>query len=122
VANPPQDVRLTPNDALRFLLELFALFSLGLWGFSAWPLPWPGIAFGIGMPLAAAVLWGLFRSPKARFPLGIAGRVMVEVAVMGSAAAAWFAMDQPVVGALFAAVALVSGIINARAELAREAG
>ncbi len=31
--------------------------------------PWPGLAFAIGMPLFAAIVWGLFRAPRARFLL-----------------------------------------------------
>lgn len=115
-----QPVRLRPNDVLRFLLELFALFSLGYWGYLAWPFPWPGLLYMIGAPLFAALVWGLFRSPKARFPLDPVGRALVEILVMGSAAAAWFMLGHPVVGAIFGVVAAVSGIVNGRAEISKE--
>ena len=111
--------RLTANDILRFALELFALFSLGYWGYLAWPFPWPGVLFMIGTPLFAAIVWGLFRSPKAAFPLDPVGRALVEILILGSAAAAWFMLGAPIVGGVFAAVAAVSGIINGRAEFAR---
>lgn len=120
MSNTAGDVRIGPNDVLRFALELFALFSLGYWGYLAWPFPWPGVLFMIGAPLFAAVVWGLFRSPKARFPLDPVGRVLVEAAVMGSAALAWWMLDHPIVAAVFAVVALVSGAINLRAELRRD--
>jgi hypothetical protein len=113
--------RLHPNDILRFLLELFALFSLGFWGYLAWPFPWPGILFTIGTPLFAAVVWGLFRSPKAVFPLDPVGRVLVELFVMGAAAAAWFMLGYWVVGLVFGIVAAVSGFINGRREFSTEA-
>jgi hypothetical protein len=119
VAHPPQAFRIGPNDILRFLLELFALFSLGYWGYLAWPFPLPAVFFMIGAPLFAAVVWGLFRSPKAVFPLDPAGRALVEILVMGSAVAAWFMLGLPIVGIVFGIIALVSGVINGRTEIAR---
>jgi hypothetical protein len=116
----PQNLHIGPNAVLRFVLELFALFSLGYWGYLAWPFPWPGLAFAIGMPLFAAIVWGLFRAPRARFPLEPVGRVVVEVAVMGSAALAWLDLGHPVVALVFAVVAGVSGVLNLRAEIARD--
>ena len=120
MSNPPPNIRIGVNEVLRFLLELFALFSLGYWGYLAWPFPWPGALFMVGTPLFAAVVWGLFRSPRARFPLDAFGKIIVEVAVMGSAALAWLMIGHPVIAATFAVVATVSGILNLRAERTRE--
>jgi len=120
VSTPPPANAVGLNDGLRFLLELFALFTLGLWGYLAWPFPWPGLLFMIGTPLFAAIVWGLFRSPKARIPLDPVGRGLVEIAVMGSATIAWVMLGQPLVALGFAVTALVSGTINLRKEMARE--
>jgi len=106
---------------LRFALELFALFSLGFWGYLAWPFPWPGVLFMVGAPLFAAVVWGLFRSPKALFPLDVVGRSLVEICVMGAAVAVWFMIGYPGVGVSFGTVAVISGVITGRAEIAAEA-
>ena len=102
---------------LRFLLELFAFFTLGLWGFVAWPLPW-NIVAGIGAPLAAIVLWALFRSPRAVFHVDAFGRAIVEIIVMAAAALAWFDLGQPIVAVAFAVVSVASGIVNGLKELA----
>jgi hypothetical protein len=112
---PPRAI-VTANDILRFALELFALFSLGFWGYLAWPFPIPAVFFMIGAPLFAAVVWGLFRSPKAVFPLDPVGRVLVEVFIMGAAVATWFMLGYPIVGLVFGVVAAASGIVNARRE------
>lgn len=106
---------------LRLLLEIFALFSLGFWGYLAWPFPWPGVLFMIGTPLFAALVWALFRSPKAVFPLEVVGRSLVEIFVMGAAVAIWFMLGYPAVGAIFGILASVSGVIAGRAEIAAEA-
>ena len=105
------------GDVLRFLLELFAFFTLGLWGFVAWPLPW-NIVVGIGAPLVAIVLWALFRSPKAVFQVDAFGRAIVEIIVMAAAALAWFDLGQPIVAVAFAVVSVASGIVNGLRELA----
>ena len=114
-------VRLRPTGVLRFCLELFALFSLGFWGYLAWPFPWPGLLFLVGAPTFAAVVWALFRSPKAVFPLDVVGRSLVEIFVMGAAVAVWFMIGYPVVGVTFGILAAISGVLNGRAEIASDA-
>ncbi|MBN9631250.1 MAG: YrdB family protein [Actinobacteria bacterium] len=108
---------LRANDILRFLLEIFAIVSLGIWGFIAWPLPW-NIVVGIGAPALAILLWALFRSPKAVLHVDPFVKAIVELVVMGSAAFAWWSLGQPIVALVFAVVATVSGVINGRREFA----
>lgn len=113
------DAQSTPiigfNDVLRFLLEIFAFVSLGIWGFVAWPFAW-NILVGIGAPALAILLWALFRSPKAVFRLDAYGKALIEIVVMTSAAFAWWDLGQPIVAVVFAVVALVSGILTGRKE------
>jgi hypothetical protein len=116
VSQPQSAYQLRANDLVRFLLELFAIFSLAYWGYLAWPFPWPGLLFMIVAPLFAIVVWALFRSPKARIPLDPVGKALVEIFVMGAAVATWFMLGDPIVGALFGIVALISGIVNAKTE------
>lgn len=114
-------VRIGPNAVVRFALELFALFSLGHWGYLAWPFPWPGVLYMIGTPLFAAAVWALFRSPRALIPLDVVGRSLVEIFVMGSAAATWFMLGDPVTGLVFGVIAAISGVVTGRAEVTAEA-
>ncbi|MET0713512.1 MAG: YrdB family protein [Mycetocola sp.] len=107
---------LTPNDILRFFLEIFAIVSLAVWGFASWPMPW-NIVLGIVLPVAAILLWALFRSPKAVFRVDVFGKAIVEIAVMGAAALAWWDLGVPIVALSFGLLATVSGIINGRREL-----
>ena len=109
------DIKIGPNDVLRFALELFAIFSLGFWGFVAWPLPW-NIVVGILAPAIAIVLWALFRSPKAVLHVDPFVKALVEIVVFASAALAWWNLGQPIVAAVFAVIATVSGIVNGRKE------
>ena len=110
--------KIGPNDVLRFLLELFAFVTLGIWGFVAFPLPWPGVLVGLGAPALAILLWALFVSPKAVFRIDPFARALVEIAVFSAAAIAWWMLGQPVVAVVFAVVAGVSGILHGRKQLA----
>lgn len=117
MTDAPTQTTISPNDILRFVLELFTFVSLGIWGFTTWPLPWPGVLIGIGAPALAILLWALFRSPKAVIKIDPFGKALVEICVMGAAVFAWFALGQPIVAVVFALVATVSGVIAGRKEL-----
>jgi hypothetical protein len=75
------------NDALRFVLELCALAALAYWGFRTASGAWQWV-LGIGAPLAMAVVWGRFMSPKAAQRLDDPARLVAEVVIFGAAAAA----------------------------------
>ena len=101
---PPALLVVTPNDVLRFFLELAALASLAYWGFSEFD----GVAqwlMGLGAPLSVAVVWGRFMSPKASHPTVDPVRFFIEFAVFGSGVAALFAADAPVLAVVFAVLA-----------------
>lgn len=88
---------------LQFLLELAALAGLGYWGSTTGSGTFAHVALAIVAPLVAAAIWGMFGSPKAPFHLRGAWRLLLEVVFFGSAAAALFIADQPVLGAVLAA-------------------
>lgn len=81
------------NLAVRFLLELCVLAALGYWGFQSQP-GWLGkIVFGIGAPLIAAVVWGMFVAPKATYRLPGGVILGLEVLVFGAGIAALLAVQ-----------------------------
>lgn len=76
---------------LRFLAELGMLAGLAYWGATtgegatAWVL-------GLGAPAAAAVVWGLFVSPRAKRPVPLPIRLAIEIDLfVATAIALWFA-------------------------------
>lgn len=93
---------------LRFVLELTALSVLGIWGWQALDGQPQRLALTIAAPLAAATAWGLFVAPRASRFLALPGRIAVEALVFGSAALAVVGLGRPVVGALFASLALLN--------------
>ena len=99
------------NLALRFVLELCALAALGYWGFATQPnvlLKW---LLGIGVPLLAAVIWGVFGSPRASIPVRGWGQIALEVLVFGSGALALALAGRPGLGLIFAALLVLNRVL-----------
>ena len=83
------------NLGARFVLELLMLGALGYWGFTssdAWLLR---ILLGLGAPLTALVLWGMFVAPRGSRLLADPPRLGLEVLLFGAASAALLAAGRP---------------------------
>ncbi len=63
------------------------------------------VLLGVGAPLLAAVVWGLFAAPRARVRLPFAAILGVKTAVYAAATAALAGAGHPVPAVIFAAVA-----------------
>ncbi len=76
------------NLGIRFLLELVAWGALGYWGWVRHAGAWRFL-LAIGLPLAAMVLWGVFRVPNDGGPPVVAvpgvARLALEAVVFGAA-------------------------------------
>jgi Protein of unknown function (DUF2568) len=98
---------------LAFAAELGSLAGLALWGVTV-PSGWVArVLLGAGLPLAAALLWGAFAAPRARFH-ATAPAVAVKVAVQGGAVAALVAAGHPWLGAVLAVAAALGAVLTAR--------
>jgi hypothetical protein len=100
---------------VRFLCELAMLAAFAYWGFTvsdgigAWVL-------GVGAPLLAAVVWGAWVAPKARWPVPIPTRVVIELVLFAAAVGALVAAGQPVLAVVLGVAALVTSLLNASQE------
>ena len=79
------------NLTLRFLLELSALFAMGVWGWRS-SVGWLRFALALGIPIVAAVVWGTFAVPddpsrSGAAPIAVSGilRLLIEAAIFGCA-------------------------------------
>jgi len=97
--------------ALRFLLELCALGALAYWGFSTGDSLLMKILLGLGSPLLAAVLWGLFVAPKAAVSVPAPVHFAPQVLVFGAAVAALVFAGQAMLGWIFAVVVVLNAIL-----------
>lgn len=82
------------NLALRFLLEIAALVSLGIWGWQKGD-GWLRIVMAVGIPLIFAVLWGTFRVPNdpGAAPVAVAGALRLALELVYFSLAAWMLYD-----------------------------
>jgi Protein of unknown function (DUF2568) len=100
---------------VRFLCELAMLGGLAYWGSQvgegagAW-------ALGVGTPVLAAMIWGVFLSPKASVPVPTAVRVTLELVLFGIAAIGLAAAGQPVLAVVLAVAAFATSLLNAEQE------
>ena len=99
------------NLVLRFLSEVCALAALFYWGMRVGGGPFASIVLGLGAPLLAAVVWGLFAAPRARVPLPLAGRLAVELVFFGSAAAGLWATGHFVLAVALLGMAVVNRVL-----------
>lgn len=99
------------NLVLRFVLELCALGALAYWGFSTGDNLLMKILLGVGAPLLAAVLWGLFVAPKASVKVQGPVHFALQVLVFGAAIAGLVAARQAALGWIFAVVVVLNAVL-----------
>jgi hypothetical protein len=90
------------NLALRFLLELCLLAAFAYVGLQI------NLTLAVVAPTAAAVVWGLFVSPKARFALSRPLWIAVQVVLFGAAVAGLIATENAVLGLTFGAAVAIN--------------
>jgi Protein of unknown function (DUF2568) len=98
------------NLTVAFLLELCALVALGYWGVQTGGGPVAKTALGVGAPLLAAALWGLFAAPRAPVSMPLV-KFTVELAVFGAAAVALYVTGHRALAAAFAVLVVVNSLL-----------
>ncbi len=95
-----------------FLAQLGMLVGLSWWGLLAYPGAMSWVA-GIGIPVLVLILWQQFLTPNSPMPLPVGVKVAVQVALLLTGAAAFWA-----VGVVeFAAVQAILTIVGTGASL-----
>jgi hypothetical protein len=98
------------NASLTFFLELAMLIALGYWGFygdKSVVIQW---LLGIGLPLLAAVLWGIFLAPKATHRLGSTSGNLFSLILFLLAATVLFFTPYSVLAIIFALTAIANRV------------
>lgn len=93
------------NEGLAFVVELLALAALAWWGAETGGGLAVHLLLGIGAPLAAAIVWGLYASPKAKVRISRGGVLVVKALVFGAAVCALDLVGHRSLAVLFAVVA-----------------
>ena len=100
---------------VRFGCELAMLAALAYWGFRAGGGFWAWV-LGLGAPLLAAVVWGASVAPKARWPVPIPTRVVIELVLFGAATGALAVAGQPLPAGVLGVAALATSLLSASQE------
>ncbi len=99
------------NLLLRFLLELCILAALGYWGFQTGQQTIAKIGLGIGAPLLAAAVWGIFLAPASSRRLREPWRSILELVVFGSAIAALYSTGQRSLAVAFGLIYVINKVL-----------
>jgi hypothetical protein len=98
------------NLGLRFLLEIAALISLGIWGWQKGE-GWTRFFLALGLPIIAATLWAIFRVPNdpGTAPIAIPGilRLIFELALFSFATWALYDLKFTVLAWIFGTITLL---------------
>lgn len=106
------------NLALRFLLEIVALLTMGAWGWSQDD-GWMRFLLAIGIPTVAAVLWGTFAVPNdpsrsGKAPVAIPGvlRLILELGFFAFATWAIFDLGYSDLSGVFGVIVVVHYLVS----------
>lgn len=106
------------NLALRFLLEIFSLAVIGIWG---WKLSdnWIRYVLAIGLPIIAALIWGTFavandpsRSGNAPVPVSGIVRLAIEFLFFGFTTWALYNMESNKLSIVLGVIVLIHYVFS----------
>jgi hypothetical protein len=98
------------NLGLAFAVELAGLGIFAWWGWQAGHTTVVRILLAIGLPVIAAVLWGLFAAPTANHGGPLVTAIM-KVAFFGLAGLALWSLDHRILGVVFVVVVAANLLI-----------
>jgi hypothetical protein len=106
------------NLALRFILELAALFALGYWGWTQYAGIWRFV-WSIGLVGLAAIVWGTFAVPddpsrSGNAPVPVPGflRLIIEMVIFAAGVWAFYAAGLPLIALVFGILTLIHYAIS----------
>ena len=98
--------------AIRALWHLAVVVAVCVWGFAAWPQPWPGLLTGFGFTALSVLIWALFLSPRPVLQTDRFGQGLIELLFLGSGVGAMLGLGVPWVAVLlFGLVGAVLGYV-----------
>lgn len=100
------------NLALAFLLELCMLAALGYWGFTLDQGLAVRVGAGLGAPILAALIWGVWMAPRALNRLPEPLHLIVELIIFGLAIAALYAAGRTQLALTFGLVYALNVVLR----------
>ena len=100
------------NLALSFILELCMLAALGYWGFKTGSATVVQLILCLGVPLLAAVVWGILMAPTSPRRLREPFHLILEVIIFALAIIALYTAGQPTLAAIFGVVYVINAVLR----------
>jgi hypothetical protein len=95
-------------DSFSFLIELCSLAALGYWGWTV------NVVAAVVAPLVAAIVWGVFCSPRAPVALPKEGKTALQLVVLLGGALALGVAGEAWLAIVLAAAVLVDALLRYR--------
>ncbi|KOP80295.1 hypothetical protein AMS59_02545 [Lysinibacillus sp. FJAT-14745] len=99
------------NLVLRFLLEICVILAFGYWGIQAGKGMLFKLLLGIGAPALFVVIWSMFGSPKATYPLNGTLHFILEFVIFSLAVIALYATRRTQLATIFAILFIINQIL-----------
>ncbi len=99
------------NLGLAFLLELVAIASFAYWGFNASDSTVLKLVLGLGTPILAIVLWGIFAAPQSERRLQGSAYLIFKVIFFALAILALFAAGSLTLGFVFGVAFVINTVL-----------
>lgn len=96
------------NLGVRFLLEILVLVILGYWGFHVSQGTIFKILLGIGTPLLAAVIWGMFGAPKAPYVLSGFSFLLLEIVIFGLPVVVLYVFEKQMLAFIYGLIVVIN--------------
>ncbi|ADB38235.1 YrdB family protein [Spirosoma linguale] len=100
------------HQLIAFLLEIAMLISLGMWGFHGDKSTLEKLLPGLGMPLLAAILWGVLASPKSSYRLDLPYRLLFSFTLFCLAAFLLYRLGHTTLALVFVGIAIISTLLE----------
>lgn len=100
------------HQLVAFSLEIGILITLGMWGFHEGKFILTKYLFGLGMPLLAACLWGIWAAPKAAYRLQLPPRLLFGLTLFALAAFLLYRLGHLTAAIAFICVAILSALLE----------
>ncbi|MCJ8010824.1 YrdB family protein [Paenibacillus sp. KQZ6P-2] len=99
------------NLLLRFILELVLLSSLCYFGFHVQTGLLMQFVLGLGLPVLAAFVWGLFVSPKASIKVPLPVVLFIEAVLFAAAVVCLISSGFTTFAVIFALLSVINRIV-----------
>lgn len=106
------------NLAIRFLLEIAALVSIGVWGWNQSD-DWLRFILAFGIPIIAATIWGTFAVPNdpsrsGKAPVAVRGilRLAIELTFFAIATLAIYELGYSTLAMIYGAIVVIHYLVS----------